>query len=72
METTHKLLHLDKRILYNERSWKQLQVLLENVLFNGPFECGDGTIFELLRRIQNLHNSTWDHGILYAGRFLWN
>jgi hypothetical protein len=36
------------------------------VFFNGPSEYGDGEIFKLLRWMQNLHQSTLDHTILYA------
>jgi hypothetical protein len=38
--------------------------------FTGPFEYGDGGIFKLFRWMQNLHQSTWDHNILYADRWL--
>jgi hypothetical protein len=30
----------------------------------GAFEHGDGGIFKILRLIQNLHQSAWDHEIL--------
>jgi hypothetical protein len=37
------------------------------IFFNRPFEYGDGGIFKLLRWIQNLQLSRWDHNILYRG-----
>jgi hypothetical protein len=40
-----------------------------NCFFNGPFEYGDGRIFKLLRWMQNLHQSTWDHKMLYTNIF---
>jgi hypothetical protein len=40
------------------------------ICFKGPFEYGDGGIFKLLRWMQNLHESTWDHTILCADRSL--
>jgi hypothetical protein len=33
------------------------------------FEYGDGGIFKLLRWLQNLHQSTWNHKMLYADIF---
>jgi hypothetical protein len=42
------------------------------IFFNRPFEYGNGGIFELLRWMQNLHQSTWDHKIVYADRSLEN
>jgi hypothetical protein len=38
------------------------------IFFNEPFEYGDGGILKLIRWMQNLHQSTWDHKILYADR----
>jgi hypothetical protein len=38
------------------------------IFFNGPFEYGDSGIFKLLRWMQNLDQTTWDHEILYADR----
>jgi hypothetical protein len=37
------------------------------IFFNKPFEYGGG-ILKLLRFMQILHQSTWDHDILYADR----
>jgi hypothetical protein len=59
METTHELLHLDKRSL---AQWKIVDIP-ENfvciiILLDGPFEYGDGGNFKLLRWMQNLHQST--------------
>jgi hypothetical protein len=39
------------------------------VFFDRPFEYGDGGVFKLLRCKQNVHQSTWDHKILYANTF---
>jgi hypothetical protein len=36
------------------------------IFFNGTSEYGDVGIFKLLTWIQNLHQSTWDHEVLYA------
>jgi hypothetical protein len=59
METPRKPLHLDKRSLVQ---WKitnmPVYFIWIIILFNGPFEYGDGTIFKPLRWIQNLHQST--------------
>jgi hypothetical protein len=38
------------------------------IFFKGPFEYGDGGIFKPLRWMQNMHQSTWDHEILYGDR----
>jgi hypothetical protein len=38
------------------------------IFFNGPFEYGDGGILKLLRWMQHLHQSTWDHETLYTDR----
>jgi hypothetical protein len=38
------------------------------IFFNRLFEYGDGGIFELLRWLQNMPQSTWDLEILYADR----
>jgi hypothetical protein len=38
------------------------------IFFIGSFECGDGGIIKLVRWMQNLHQSKWDHKILYADR----
>jgi hypothetical protein len=40
------------------------------IFCNGPFEYGDGRILKLLRWMQILHHSTYDHTVLYADRFL--
>jgi hypothetical protein len=37
---------------------------------DGRFECGDGGIFKLLKWMQNLHQSAWDHKILYSDSYL--
>jgi hypothetical protein len=37
---------------------------------SAPFEYDYGGIFKLLKWMQNLHHSTWDHKILYADRSL--
>jgi hypothetical protein len=36
------------------------------IFFNGSYEYGNGRIFKLMRLMQNLRQSTWDHKILYA------
>jgi hypothetical protein len=50
METTHEILHLDKRSLVQ---WKIVDMptsfIWIIIFFNGPSEYGDGGIFELLR-----------------------
>jgi hypothetical protein len=38
------------------------------IFFNGTFEYDDGETLKLLRWMQNLHQSVWDHEILYADR----
>jgi hypothetical protein len=38
------------------------------LLCNGPSEYGHGGIFKLLRWIQTLYQSTWDHETWYADR----
>jgi hypothetical protein len=40
------------------------------ILFNGPFEYGDGMVFKLFRWMQNLNQSKWDRELLYADRSL--
>jgi hypothetical protein len=40
------------------------------IFFNRPSEYDSGGILKLLRWMQNLHQSTWDHAILYADRSL--
>jgi hypothetical protein len=40
------------------------------IFFNKPSAYSDGGILKLLRWIQNLQQSTWDHKILYADRSL--
>jgi hypothetical protein len=71
MATTHELLHIDKR---SSVQWKKMDIptsfIWMIISFNGPFEYGDGGIFILLRWMQNLHQSTWDHTILYANKSL--
>jgi hypothetical protein len=42
------------------------------IFFNGLFEYGDGGIFKLLKWMQNLHQSTWNHEILHSDRYLEN
>jgi hypothetical protein len=41
---------------------------LNNFFFNGSFEYGYGVNFKLLRWMQNLHQTPWDHETLYADR----
>jgi hypothetical protein len=41
--------------------------ILNVTFFDKAFEYTDG-IFKLLRWMQNLHHSMWDHEILYADR----
>jgi hypothetical protein len=61
METTHELLHL--------RQMKFGTIFICIIIFfNGATEYGNGWNFKLLRRMWNLHKSTWYHGILYADR----
>jgi hypothetical protein len=68
METTHESLHLDK-VRYNERSWDIPTSFLSVItFFDGAFEYGGGGIFKPLRWMKNLHQSTWDHEMLYADR----
>jgi hypothetical protein len=43
---------------------------LNNYFLQRPSENGEGGIFKLLRWMKNLHHSTWDHRMLYAGRSL--
>jgi hypothetical protein len=38
------------------------------IFFDGAFEYDDGGIFKLLKWMQKLHQSTWDHEMLYADR----
>jgi hypothetical protein len=69
MMTTHEPLRLHKPSFVQ---WKIMDIP-KNVIwiiiyFNGPFEYGDGGILKLLRRMQNLHQSTWDHKMFYAVR----
>jgi hypothetical protein len=47
---------------------RQRRFILMDIFFNKPFEYGYDGIFKLLRWMQNLHHSTWDHKILYADR----
>jgi hypothetical protein len=65
MATTHEPLNLGK---LSSVQWNVVVIpksfIWIIVLLNGPFEYGDGGIFKL----QNLHQSTWDHKILYAER----
>jgi hypothetical protein len=67
MATIHEPLHLDKRSF---AQWKITDIPTSFVwiiiISNGPFEWGNGGIFKLLRWMQNLHQSTWDHKMLYA------
>jgi hypothetical protein len=35
------------------------------IFFDGAFEYVDGGTFKLTRWLQNVHQSTWDHDILY-------
>jgi hypothetical protein len=39
-----------------------------NRYFDGSFEYGNGGTFKLLRWMQNLYQSMWDHEILHADR----
>jgi hypothetical protein len=70
MTTTHEPLHLDKR---SSVKWKIMDIFTSFIWIiifsNGLFEYGYGGIFKLLRWMQNLHQSTWDHKILYADIF---
>jgi hypothetical protein len=45
---------------------------LNNYFLISPSEYGGGGIFKLLRWMQNLHQSSWDHEILYDDRSLEN
>jgi hypothetical protein len=69
MVTTHKPFNLDKQSFVQ---WKIVDIHASFIwiitFFNGPFEYGDDEIFKLLRWMQNLHQSTWDHKILYAAQ----
>jgi hypothetical protein len=69
METTHTPLHLEKLSLVQ---WKIMDrptcFISIIVFFNGPFEYGDAGILKLLRWMLKLHQSTWDHNILYADK----
>jgi hypothetical protein len=69
MVTTHEPLLLDKRKFCTVKDHRQTFTFISIfIFFWRPFEYGDGGIFRLLRWIQNLHQSTWDHNILYADR----
>jgi hypothetical protein len=71
VEIPHEPLHLqlDKRSLVQ---WKIMDILTSFILiiifFDGDFEYGDGGTFKLLTWMQNLHQSTSGHDILYADR----
>jgi hypothetical protein len=71
MVTAHEPLHLDKHSFVE---WKIVDIptsfIWIIIFFNGPFEYGDDGIFKLLRCMQNLHHSMWDHKVLYADRSL--
>jgi hypothetical protein len=55
------------KALYNERSWDIPTSFVWIIIFlDRPLEYGDSGIFKLLRWMQNLHQSMWDHEILYA------
>jgi hypothetical protein len=66
MEITHELLHLDKQSLVQLKIM-DIQVLFD--FFKRPFEYGNGGILKVLRWMQNLHQSTWDHAIFHADIF---
>jgi hypothetical protein len=71
MVTTYEPLHLDERSFVQ---WKMVDIPTSFVWIiiscNWLFEYGDGGIFKLLRWMQNLHQSTCIHKILYADRSL--
>jgi hypothetical protein len=60
-------LHVDKQSFVQ---WKIMDISTSFnsiiIFVKGRFEYGDGWIFKLLRWMQKLHQSTWDHDILYA------
>jgi hypothetical protein len=45
-----------------------LTILYKYFSFKRGFEYGESGIFKLLRLLQKLHQSTWDHERLYAER----
>jgi hypothetical protein len=67
MVITHEPLHLDR---WSFMQWKIVDVFTSFIFFNGPLKYGDGGIFKLLRWMQSLHQSIWDHKMLYADRSL--
>jgi hypothetical protein len=38
------------------------------ILFDRTFEYDHGGVFNLLKWMQNLHQSAWDHKLLYSDR----
>jgi hypothetical protein len=69
MATTHEPLHLDKRSFIQQKIMSTPKSFIWTIIFfSEPFEYGDGWIFKLLRWMQNLHQSKWDHKILYTDR----
>jgi hypothetical protein len=71
LATTHELLYLGKQSFIQ---WKVADIptsfIWIIIFFNRSFEYGDGGIFKLLRLMQNLHQSMWDHKLFYADRSL--
>jgi hypothetical protein len=65
MATTQESLQLDKRSFYNKisRTYLPTRFISVIIFFNRPFKDGNGGLFKLLRWMQNLHQSTWEHNI---------
>jgi hypothetical protein len=65
-EKTREPLNLDKRNLVQWKTVDMRTSFIWIIIDCRPFAYGDSGIFKLLTWMQNLHQSTWDHEILYA------
>jgi hypothetical protein len=64
MKTTNQPLLLDKQSFMRWKILDRPTSIIWIVIFNCPFEYGDGVICKLLKWMQNLRQSTWEHNFL--------